>query len=394
MKPDDILNAIGEVDDIYIKKAHRKSLLKAILVFAIISVVACSIVVSQMSEDYILMRFNTDFSVNTGYIEPEILIHDKWTSIEQTSYANGVPVSTTQFKHTLYDNYSVTHIQNGEVTRIIGTSSSPISPKDYLGSKHYANLYIRSNNSTDLLDRIDIIAIYSDTAYGVYNQELNYIKLEYFERGDLIHGQTKLKNGHTSEETIISSRGYDHRNGQISGWKEWDPVGTLLAYAEYTYDGNIQTVSTYLADGTLTGTRISNYAFGNLKWREYYDVSGEMVSREVYHYRVWELFASPEGFLSLVIILSLAATVAVAIWDDRLQIGTRLVSKSVISQPDEIINLIHEVNELKTQISDLTEKMSHSDSEVFAEDVKQLTEQLNELNSHLANLLDFKLENE
>lgn len=394
MKPEDLLNAIGEVEDAYIQKAHRKSLLYAILTFVVISAVLCVIAVSQMSDDFILLRFNTDFSVNTGFIEPEVLIHDKWTSLEQTTYVNGVPVSTTEFKHTLYDNYAVTHSHNEEVTRIVGTSNSPISPKDYLGSKHYANLYIRSQNSIDLIDRIETIAIYSETAYGDSNQELNCTKLEYFEHSDWIHRQTRLKNGHTMEEAVIGSRGYDYQNGRISGWKEWDAEGTLLSYAEYTYDGNNQTVSTYLADGTYMGTRLSQYVFGHLKWREHYDASGELVSKEVYHYRVWELFASLEGFLSLVIILSLAATVGIGIWDDRIQIGARVVSKSVNSQSEEVENLTREVNELNRKISELSEKMMLTGSGTYVEELKLLAEQLKVLNSHLEKFSNFGPENE
>lgn len=394
MKPEDILNAIGEVDDAYIKKAHRKSLFKAILVFAVIVIVACSIVVSQMKKDYILLRFNTDFSVNTEYVEPEVLIYDKWTSLEQTSFTNGVSVSTTEFKHTLYDNYSVTHTQNGEVKRITGSSGSTVWPRDYLGSKHYANLYISSFNSTDLLDRIDMVTIHSETAYGVLNQQLNCIKLEYFERSDRIHRQTLLANGGTPEETVISSRGYSYQNDRISGWKEWDAEGTLLAYAEYTYDGNVQTVSTYLSDGTLTGTRVSKYAFGNLKWREYYDADGALVGKEVYRYRLWELFFSLEGVISLFIVLSLAATAGIAVWDDRIQFGTRLVSKSDVGRPDEARRLIREANELKAQIAELSAKLPQSDSVAYSKDIQRLTEELKKLNSYLAKLLDYKPDSE
>ena len=51
MRPDDILAAIGEVDEIYVKKAHRKSLLKAVLVFAVIVAVLCAAAVSQLAEE-------------------------------------------------------------------------------------------------------------------------------------------------------------------------------------------------------------------------------------------------------------------------------------------------------------------------------------------------------
>lgn len=393
MKPDDILNAIGDVDDIYIKKAHRKSLLFAILVFSVISIVSCAFVISQRSDDYILMRYNPDFSVNTGFIEPEVLIHDKWTSMEQITYEHGEPVGSTEFKHTLYDNYSVTRTNNGEVTRIIGNAISPTSQKDYLGSKHYANLYIRTKNSIDLIDRIDILAIYSETAYGDSDQELNYIQLDYFERSNVINRQTRLINGQTTEETVTSSRGYGHRNGQISGWKEWDSEGTLVSYAEYVYDGNTQIVSTYHADGTLIGTRLSEYTFGHLRWREYYDASGEMVSREVYHYRVWELFGSLEGFITLFIILSIAATISIGIWDDRIQLGTRLVSKTVMNHPKETRELIQEVTELQLQVHALSETVSQKEPEAYREELLQLTAELEKINDHLAELVDLTTNN-
>ncbi|MBQ6719969.1 MAG: hypothetical protein IJN20_06450 [Oscillospiraceae bacterium] len=388
MRPDDILAAIGEVDEIYVKKAHRKSLLKAVLVFAVIAAVLCAAAVSQLAEEPVLLRFCTDFSVNTGFIEPEALRQNQWTSLVQTTYAGGVPVSTTEFRRTLFDHYAVTHVGNGETTRIVGTSTSPSTSEDYLESRHYANLYIRASYAADLLDRIERVAIYSGIAYGDPNQELNHVKLEYLERGDQVHRQTRLQNGHTAGETVIASRGYSYQNGRISGWKEWDAEGALLAYADYTYDGNLQTVSACLADGTPAGTRVSQYAFGRLKWRETYNTSGELVSREVYRYRVWELFGSLEGGISLVIILSLAATFGIGIWDDRIRLGTRLMLRSADGQQEETAELIREVKELKNRIAELSGKLSLAYLESDTEEIRQLTEQLKELNSHLEKFSD------
>ena len=47
MKPDDILNAIGDVDDSYIRKAHQKSFLKAVLVFVVIMVIGLAFAAAQ-----------------------------------------------------------------------------------------------------------------------------------------------------------------------------------------------------------------------------------------------------------------------------------------------------------------------------------------------------------
>lgn len=393
MKPDDILSAIGEVDDAYIKKAHRKSLRNALLTFAVIVVIGIIIVSSLMEKNHILLRFNTDGSVNTGYADPEVLLYDSWTSLEQTTYVDGVPVSTTKFQYRLFGDYAVTHIENGETVQIIGSVGSISFPRDYLESKQDDNLYISTYYGMDLLDQIDLIAIQSGAAFGEIDKALNHIELTYFERGERILRQTRLENARTNEETVISIRGYSYQNDRISGWQEWDPEYNLLRYAEYSYDGNVQTVSTYLADGTLTGTRVSKYSFGNLKSREYYDAAGNLTGKEVYRYRVWELFLSLEGLASIVIILSLAATAGFAVWDDRFQLDNRLVVRSVVGKPQETRKLLQEVEELKTQISAFSEKLSPTTPEAHTEDIQQLTAELQKLNEHLSKLLDFDPDN-
>lgn len=388
MKPDDILSAIGEVDDAYIKKAHRKSLRNALLTFAVIVVIGVAIVSSLMEKDHILLRFNTDGSVNTGYADPEVLIYDDWTSMEQTTYVDGAPVCTTKFQYRLFGDYTVTHTENGEMMIIVGSAGSAAFPRDYLGSKQDDNLYISTFYGMDLLERIDLIAIQSGAAFGEIDKALNHIQLEYLSHGDLILRETRLENAGTDSETVISSRGYSYQNDRISGWQEWDPEYNLLRYAEYSYDGDVQTVSTYLADGTLTGKRVSKYSFGNLKSREYYDAAGNLTSKEVYRYRVWELFLSLEGFASLVIILSLAATAGFAVWDDRFQLGNRLIAKSIVGQPQETNKLIQEAEALRFQIAELSGKLSSTTPETHTEDIQQLTVELKKLNEHLSKLLN------
>lgn len=387
MKPDDILNAIGEVDDAFIRKAHRKSFLTAVLVFVAIVFALSAIVVWHVPDYQLLLRYNPDASVNTGYVEPEVLIHTKWTSMEYTAYANGEAASTTEFRIALNPDYTITHLENGTTTKIVGSNGDARWPNDYLGNQHYANLYLSTLYSTDLIDRIDFIYINSEAAYGEMNQQLNCIQLEYFERGNMITRQLLLKDGRTQQEAVIGIKSYDHSNGRISGWKEWDPEYNLLAYAEYAYDGNTQTVSSYLADGTLTGTRISRYSFGNLRWREYYDADGSLVGREVYRYRPWELFFCPEGFIAIVIILSLAATAAFAVWDDRLQPGTIVVSLSRDQSPRETTELLRRISALNRSVNNLADRLGQTPPDVDPEQFTRLTEQIEHLRARLAEYL-------
>ena len=394
MKPDDILHAIGDVDDTYIKKAHRTSLIKALLVFLVILILGISIAFSQLSDYHLLLRYNPDGTVLTEYIEPEAIIYSDWTSMEYTAYHNGVPASTAQFQRRFNPNYAITLTRSGEETLIVGSNGDDLWPHDYLEEQHFANLYISAVYSNDLIDRIAGIYINSETAYGIMNQQLNRIRLEYLERSDLVLRQTLVTSGTTPEEEVLRSRGYDYQYNRISGWKEWDADGTLLAYAQYSYDGNIQVVSSYLADGSLTGTRISKYTFGNLRWREYYDADGSLTGREIYRYRFWEPFFCIEGIILLLIILSLAFTAAFAVWDDRLQLGTIIISRSRNESPRDYTKLLYSIRSLNVAIDNLADRLGPAQSSINPGELSRLSEQMEQLRGQLAELLPPRIDNE
>lgn len=390
MKPDDILNAIGDVDDSYIRKAHQKSFLKAVLVFVVIMVIGIAFAAAQYPDYHLLLRYNPDGTVNTGYIDPETITQNKWTSMEYTAYADGEIVSVTEFRHTIYPGYAITHTGNGKTTTIVGSNGESLWPSDYLEKKHYANKYITTLFSTDVLNRIDNIFIKSETAYGSLNQQLNYVTLDYMESSDFIHEQTQYSSGRTPEASIISHRGYGSRNQQITEWKEWDPEWNLLAYAEYSYDGNTQTVNTYLSNGTLTGTRVSRYSFGNVKWREHYSPEGELIGREVYRYRVWELFYSVEGLLILVVTLTLSLLMAFGVWEDRIKLGDRLAFIRDGVTKDDAIQLSKKMDELKIRIEKLSEQLEKTESPDLREEIKSLTIELKEMNHRISELINSK----
>lgn len=388
MKPDDILNAIGDVDDSYIRKAHQKSFLKAVLVFVVIMVIGLAFAAAQYPDYHLLLRYNPDGTVNTGYIDPEAITQNKWTSMEYTAYVDGEIASVTEFRHTIYPGYAITHTEKGTTTTIVGSNGESLWPSDYLDKKHYTNEYISTLFSTDVLDRIDNIFIKSETAYGALNQQLNYVTLEYMENSDFVHEQTQYADGRTPEASIISHRGYGSHNQQITEWKEWDPEWNLLAYAEYSYDGNTQTVNTYLSNGTLTGTRVSRYSFGNVKWREHYSPEGDLIGREVYRYRIWELFYSVEGLLILVVTLTLSLLMAFGVWEDRIKFGDRLAFIRDGTTKDDAVLLRRKMDELKIHIEKLTEQLEKAESLEPHEEITTLTTELKEMNHHLSELIN------
>jgi len=387
VRPEDVLQAIGEVDDAYIKKAHRKSLLTALLVFAVIVAVGCAIAYHLLPDQYLQLRYYPDASVVTGYPEPEALIYDDWTSVAYTAYQDGQVRSTTEFQRALFTRYKITHSENGETKQIIGANADALWPKDYLGSRHYQNLYLSTMYATDLLNRVDMVFINSETAYGVLNQLLNCVTLEYLERSDRVLRQTQVANGGTQDETVLSTRGYSYQNDKIIGWKEWAPEGNLLSYADYTYDGNTQTAATYLADGTLAGTRVSKYSFGKLRWREYYDPDGTLTGKEVYRYRAWEVFFSLEGAAAAVVIVSLAATMGIAVWDDRIRLGDRLVMRKIPATQNDTLKLMAKVDSLRSQVAKLSQRLENTEQEEIARELAGFRKELEEMNELLGSLL-------
>ena len=390
MKPDDILNAIGDVDDTYIRKAHQKSFLKALAFFMIIVIVGVTIMYRQLPDFHLQLRYNSDGTVISGYVEPETVIHNKWTSMEYTAYSEGTPTSTTVFQRRFNPDYRITHTENGNTTQIVGSNGDTLWPHDFLGDQHYANLYISTIFSTDLIGRIDKVYVNSEAAYGILNQQLNSVSFEYLERSNFILRQILYKSGGTPEETIIGSRGYDYHINQFNGWKEWNSEGNLLAYAEYSYDGNTQTVASYLADGTLTGTRVTQYSFGKLKWREYYNPQGTLIGKEVYRYRFWEPFLCIHGACFLFVIISLAATVAFGIWDDRIKFGDRLVFIRNGTSKNDTVPLSKKMDELKILIEKLSEQLDKTGSSDLHEEISALTTEMKDMNKHLSELINGK----
>lgn len=71
---------------------------------------------------------------------------------------------------------------------------------------------------------------------------------------------------------------YDRQN-RVTGRKNYQS-DALTGYAEYTWDGNVQTGTIYRADGTPGGKSISHYdEAGNLLIEEHYDLLGTLQSR-------------------------------------------------------------------------------------------------------------------
>ncbi len=313
MKPDDILNAIGDVEEKLVKKAHRKELLKALLVFAVCAAVMMYGVSLLLEPDYLLSRITPDFQVNTGYIDPAALEDDGWTSMTYTGYAGGQETEKTEFRRMLFGDWRITHTTgSGAEQVLIGTTWGEYYRREYAGQSGEENLYLEARYDKDIIGRVDAVTIQGKQANERGEVLLNMLTMEYTDNHFLIR-QSQVRGNQVQAYQALSY--VDHR---LFRTRDYDAAGNVLGYTEYSYADTARTGKSYDAQGTLTGSTVSSYDWlGRVRERSHFDASGNCTGTEVYHYRVWELFRSIEGLLVLIPILSLSATLAVAVYEDR-----------------------------------------------------------------------------
>ena len=384
MKPEDILFSIGDVDGRFIRKARRKSLLTALLVFFFIATILCIYFVRTMPNDQLLIRYNPDATVNTGYLAPEELGDSEWTSMEHTTYENGEAVSTVKFCRKLFGDYSITT----DSMTLVGTVKNPYEISDYVSIVDFRNEYLRTMFTMDILDRPQWITIVSEYAYGATDQVQSKVEVQYFEAGTNVT-QQNLYSAESQGTELSGYKVFSYKDGKVSNSIEFDADGVMLAYSETTFDTRTTTERRYLPDGTLTSYTVTHYdMFDRIASKEHFDSVDNLTGTEQYYYRAWELFGSWRGLLVLFLfIVPFSATFAVAIWSDRIKPGTRLVSKAAFGAETETTKVLREIRALRAemeQLSQLTKDQLTDDTAIA------LTREISQLNETLSRLLDKK----
>lgn len=384
MKPDDILNAIGDVEDRFIRTARRKSLLTALLVFTLIVIILCAFFIRTMPEDRLLIRYNPDATVNTGYLAPEEFGESEWTSMEHITYENGEAVSSTRFSRKLFGDYSITT----DSKTLVGNVRNPYEISDYVSSHDFRNEYLRTMFTMDVLDRPQWITIVSEYAYGETDQVLSKVEVQYYESRNDVMQQT-LYSAESQGTEMSGYKVFGYKDGKVGNSIEFDANDVMLAYSETTLDSGTATERSYLADGTLTSYTVSYYdMFDRLTRKEHFDSADNLTGAEQYYYRTWELFGSVKGLLVLFLfIVPFSATFAVAIWSDRIKPGTRLINKEQFAGENKTTQLLREARGLREEIEQLSQmpKDQLSDDTAIA-----LTKEISQLNETLSRLLDKK----
>ena len=92
----------------------------------------------------------------------------------------------------------------------------------------------------------------------------------------------------------------------------------------------------------------------------------------------------------LLLILSIAVTMAFAVWDDRIKFGDRLAFIRDGTTKDDAVLLRRKMDELKIHIEKLTEQLEKAESLELHEEITTLTTELKEMNHHLSEFINGK----
>ena len=384
MKPDDILNAIGEVDERYVKRAHMKDWLKAILAFTVTFAILVAATGFLMQPDYVLTRITPDFEANTDYVDPDNLVNTKWTTMVQTQYLNGAALSSTTFERALYGNYKVTFSpSDGDEIVLVGDARGDNYRYEYLSRIDESAAYMESFYGEDLIGRINFITITGKQTYESGERLINMLELEYSGSEYLVK-QTKLLDGH-----ILGYRTLDYIDHRLAETKDYDSEGLLQGYTVYSWDGNKCSSISYDGAENVLGNSICMYDWlGRITVRENYDAAGNLISEEMYHYRIWERYSGVGGIFTLIVMLSLAATMGIGVYEDRI----RFPSKAEQSNENTTLGLTlidleqEKVERVSNAILGLESMLSHVDEDTKESVIARLCSDINLLQRNLNNI--------
>ena len=382
MKPDDILNAIGEVDERHVKRAHMKDWLKAILAFTVTLAILAVTTGFLMQPDYVLTRITPDFKVNNDYVDPANLVDPKWTAMVQTQYLNGVEVSKTTFERALFGNYKVTFSPSkGDEIVLVGDAHGDHYRYEYLRCGDESALYMESFYGEDLIGRVNFITINGKQTYESGERFFNMLELEYSGSEYLVK-QTKLTDDH-----ILGYRTLDYVNHRLAETKDYDAEGRLLGRTVFSWEANKCSSISYDGTDNILGTSLCNYDWlGRITVRENYDASGDLISEELYHYRIWERYRGVGGICALIIVLSLAATIGIGVYEDRIKLpskneqsneNTNQVTTLKDLEREKVDRASNAILELETVLSQMDEETKESVLARLYSDINLLQMNLN-----------------
>ncbi len=309
MKPDDILNAIGDVEDKLVKKARRRYLLRAICAGLAVFLLLVWLSGFLMAPDYLLPRYNPDLTVRTGFVDMDTL-DGRWSAMRYTGAAG-----TSEFRRTVMGEYTLICVDN------TGTASRVISYKgaDYLDEVKAEKQYVRTSCGTDRAGRLEEIRVMSMGGHPLGEGTLNWVEFEYDPGGTAVRQTRYAADGH--QKVLLGERRYVYEDGVLTASTDHDAEGNRTGSTKYVYTDTGYLAASYDAGGGLTGSVHCEYDFwGRLKTRVHLDADGNRIGTEAYSYRFWETYRSLEGICVAVTILSLSLLAAFTVYEDRIRL--------------------------------------------------------------------------
>ncbi len=276
--------------------------------FIIVILMFCGLLVPV---NYILTRYDTDNSVNTGFLEPRELAPERWFEITQTSYDSGGSVSQYCLKKELSSKFYISFLEHGSDNQSVvlqtlkGSGNGFTSYNDYVSSNSLTDAYTRGHYYTNDAGDFTTISVHSGGVLGTKKEEIHKLSFFYNSTGNLSKQVLLLPDG------TRYYRVYEYGdNGDLIGHKDYNNFDVLQQYGVYKYSGQTCEQTYYDGDRNKLGTKTETYTwFDQISKVEEYDADGILRSVCNFSYNPFKLIYGIRGVF--VVMLAIALSISI-----------------------------------------------------------------------------------
>lgn len=298
------------------------TLLTAIVVFLFFAQIAFP----KGERCFLPARYTAAGVPTSQFVDPDDLEDGTWTSIEAFTYRNGEEATRVHIDRPVLAPYSMSvSACDGSTTHLLGANDGKHGGgySDYLVSADDTGLVARSvANFQDGYvrgARVDTLAnthmagmvIYSPDPDG--SEDMSFSLYITYENTDEYRvTRMEATTDPESDRAVTITRTFAPYEGdRFTEAVDTDADGNVLRRIASTSENGRSVTEVHDADGTLLSTQETTYDWlGRIRNRTVSDDNGELVSEEVFHYRIWERFASLPGIAFALVFVGAALTIA------------------------------------------------------------------------------------
>lgn len=271
-------------------------------------------------------RYTTAGTPTDTFVDPDDLEDGTWTSIDSVTYRDGEESTRIHIERPILAPYAMTVTsRDGSTTYLLGGNDGRNGGdySDYRVSASDTGIFARSfadyrddfvrgaRIDTRASTHLEHMVLFSPAPDGSEDMSLA-LSVTYEDTDDYHVASMEAMTDPESDHEVTVTRTFAPYEGKrFTEAVDTDSAGNVLRHITNTDEGDRSTTEVRGADGALISTQETTYDWlGRIRTRTVYDRTGQLVSEETFHYRVWERFASLTGLAFAIVFAGASLTIA------------------------------------------------------------------------------------